>query len=130
MVDRELLELAARAAGIEIEWGIVELVGETVRELAPASEAYRRDKYGIRWRWNPRDDDGDALRLAVKLDIQHFRRGTYICAQGYWRDDIISDVAKVAEDIGGDACAATRHAIVRVAAELGRNTAQGDGGRV
>ena len=55
MTDRELLEAAAKAAGIE-RWywssGLV-IVGPATREEP----------------WNPLDDDGDALRLAVRLAI-------------------------------------------------------------
>ena len=52
MNDRELLELAAKAAGIEVEWS---------------------DITGCFWSdgdsWVPLTDDGDALRLAVKLGL-------------------------------------------------------------
>ena len=51
MTDRELLELAAKAYGVEVEF----------------------DADGVCWKhwpsfkWNPLEDDGDALRLAVRL---------------------------------------------------------------
>ena len=50
--DRELLELAAKAAGLNysFEYG-----------------CYFDDEYEQGCDWNPLDDDGDALRLAVKL---------------------------------------------------------------
>lgn len=51
MTDRELLELAAKAAGIKHN---------------PSLSAACR---GERIWWNPLADDGDALRLAVKLHI-------------------------------------------------------------
>ena len=50
--DRELLELAAKAAG----WNISE---------TPFGQWRRDEKY---W-WDPLTDDGDALRLAVKLRL-------------------------------------------------------------
>lgn len=67
MTDRELLELAAKAAGsdvFELDGGWVQKIGKEIDGLE-------------RWvgRWNPLEDDGDALRLAVKLEMQ-------IC-QGY-----------------------------------------------
>ena len=75
MGDRELLELAARAAGYEIEFDYYGdgrhgrfVIGSGFPPLL----------------WNPLTDDGDALRLAVKLRL------------------------------------ATRRAIVRAAAEIGR----------
>ena len=52
-------------------------------------------------RWNPLADDGDALRLAVKLGIQVFSPD-YPEYHG-----------------SGDACAAVRRAIVEAAARLG-----------
>jgi hypothetical protein len=59
--DRELLELAARAAGIEIvEWSCIEESCDAIARL----EDMRLHK------WNPLTDDGDALRLAVKLNMQ------------------------------------------------------------
>src|SRR3546814_5496903 len=52
MDDRELLELAARATGFEIE-------DDENRGLVVLSDC------GVEW--NPLTDDGDALRLAVRL---------------------------------------------------------------
>ena len=51
--DRELIELAAKAAGITLMWSRVP--GRPPR-LAGTLAA-----------WNPLTDDGDALRLAAKL---------------------------------------------------------------
>lgn len=58
MSDKELLELAAKAAGI----GPV-LCYETRRNCLRIGT---RDKYEL---WRPLTDDGDALRLAVELNI-------------------------------------------------------------
>jgi hypothetical protein len=77
MNDRELLELAAKAAGIP--FSNIELV------------------------WNPLTDDGDALRLAVKLDLFDAATLTY-----------------EPEEYRADPYAATRRAIVRAAAEIGK----------
>ena len=63
MTDRELLELAAKAAGIElISWTNMydacdEIGGRFITR--PRGEP-----------WNPLEDDGDALRLAVKLNMR------------------------------------------------------------
>jgi hypothetical protein len=59
MTDRELLEAAAKAAGISGEY-----FGGTG---AYASGIWRDFEHGCRDCWNPLTDDGDALRLAVKL---------------------------------------------------------------
>lgn len=92
--DRELLELAAKAAG---EW--------------PSPEPFEH----VLLRWNPLTDDGDALRLAVKIDV---------CLsidkeQGRVRV-ILRDGAEPVhtEPTGADPFAATRRAIVRAAAAI------------
>lgn len=98
MTDRELLELAAKAAGYWDE---------------------RFDCYKGAANWNPLDDDGDALRLAVKLKL--LIDTDYCCAQanGIWfgRGD---ENAGVSHD-ECDPYAATRRAIVKAAAEIGRS---------
>lgn len=101
MTDREMLELAAKAAGIQGKYstGVI----------------WYKNPFGDEAGFNPLNDDGDALRLAVKLglDIQQF------CESGRceaWKHPNES----CSEDYGSDADAATRRAIVRAAAELGR----------
>ena len=56
MTDRELLELAAKAAGLEGEWKTT--VGGWPCLILPGHHA-----------WQPLHDDGDALRLAVQLEL-------------------------------------------------------------
>ena len=104
MSDRELLELAAKAAGYGYgEWtrhGIVFAAKDAV--------------------WNPLTDDGDALRLAVKLHINTeiwdtdnlIRTNIYIKDFGH---------GNFQERYTTDPYAATRRAITRAAAEIGRN---------
>lgn len=106
MNDRELLELAAKAAGIEV-WGaspLGENYGLRIAGLEPAN-------------WNPLADDGDALRLAVvlKLEVSVHRNSTFC--------DLTHDsgAAFTKEINGSDAFAATRRAIVRAAAEIGKD---------
>ena len=53
MTDRELLEAAAKAAGLTFGW--VDDFGVMCAGMEAGS------------RWNPLTDDGDALRLAAKL---------------------------------------------------------------
>ena len=98
MTDRELLELAAKAAGIELRWH---------PDGTAYSDSRCKDYWGV---WNPIADDGDALRLAVKLKL--LIDGCSNCAQ------------TMEQDFGwfygkGDEYAATRRAIVRAAAEIG-----------
>ena len=104
MTDREMLEFAAKAAGID-----------TTRCLQYADGAF--DWPGKAGRWNPLTDDGDALRLAVKIGI----RVCPVTADGrnaYAAHDRLA--GGVGEPHNGDPHAATRRAIVRAAAEIGR----------
>jgi hypothetical protein len=97
--DRELLELAAKAAGI--------------------ADAIWSDKFDSlllspgREFWNPLTDDGDALRLAVTIGLQvdcsRPSAGEPYKRHHIWRDDLC------------DRATGTRRAIVRAAAEIGRN---------
>ncbi|HEX3163092.1 MAG TPA: hypothetical protein VHQ92_10995 [Pseudolabrys sp.] len=117
MNDRGLLELAAKAAGLEIhtEW------------QAQRDAILGRDVAGL-WirngstRWNPLTDDGDALRLAVKLrmEIDHnhpqdndkwvmaLRNGAMVGCTEEFEDE-------------SQCLSATRRAIVRAAAEIAQD---------
>jgi hypothetical protein len=109
MTDRELLELAAKAAGLNIKGYRVD-IDDNLTHVVVGKKGARENT-----NWNPLTDDGDALRLAVKLKLDvsgsltlgNFR---YICKDG----------ATYAEM---DKCPyyATRRAIVRAAAEIGRS---------
>ena len=130
MSDRELLEFAAKAADIFL----------TPETLARAFPKWKWDKdfeprhegeLGMsgavlvydydgklsgttRKAWNPITDDGDALRLAVKLRMSMFHSLSVV----FMVDDD-GDI-EVEESHRRDPLAATRRAIVRVAAEIGR----------
>ncbi len=99
MTDRELLELAAKAAGVELAPGTKRLVN--VPGIAI---------------WNPLEDDGDALRLAVKLRIDLVHTNIH-SPQVHGMADL---KVQVCEESGIDPYAATRRAIVRAAAELAK----------
>lgn len=104
MTDRELLELAAKAAG---EGPVIAFVNGALI-LGPASRSRE---------WNPLTSDGDALRLAVKLGLL-VDADKSIEASEAWS----GGVPFVREDWPRhpDPYAATRRAIVRAAAEIGR----------
>lgn len=104
MTDRELLEAAAKAAGIDL-WHEDVFTSGLTRKVSDNGVL----------RWNPLTDDGDALRLAVmcKLTI------TYV-ANETWPDVIAITGHQITEQVGADPFAATRRAIVRAAAEIGR----------
>lgn len=97
--DRELLELAAKAAGVEIEW------------RRSAGAYYYDDHETGREEWSPLDDDGQALRLAVKLHMQ-VSITTESC-----RAETLPVLGVRVND--KDEMAATRRAIVRAAAAIG-----------
>lgn len=103
MNDRELLELAAKAAK---RAGMNLLYGKSI------------DEQELQWHcdfapWNPLTDDGDALRLAAKLSI-----GLHWCKSG--RVYAHHDDAEECESSREDRQANLRRAIVRAAAEVGR----------
>lgn len=101
MTDRELLELAAKAAGITV-----------LPHLQDANVVALRVFGGY---WAPLTDDGDALRLAVRLeqqlDLRHSTNEVRVFGAPSGRID---------ESVRGDPCAATRRAIVRAAAEMAK----------
>ena len=110
--DQELLELAAKAAGYA------------------RAEQLHDGRFGV-WRvwrgqdgeiggdelvpWNPLTDDGDALRLAVKLGLRIYAPddGYPIAVVRDWKEVLV-----VEED--ADYYAATRRAIVRAAAAIAK----------
>ena len=98
MTDRELLELAAKAAGY---WA--------AEFNCPANLPHNN--------WNPLTDDGDALRLAVKLEMSADFFDDVIVV-GYTAGDVFEQVTETPLT---DPFAATRRAIVRAAAEIGRS---------
>lgn len=100
MTDRELLEMAAKAAGIELPNPTLRVTH--MRGVAPKL-------------WNPLTDDGDALRLAVKLrmEIDCYYGEVASGEEGDRNQTLIVDNDR-------DPYAATRRAIVRAAAAIGR----------
>ncbi len=100
MIDRELLELVVRVTGHSVRTDIIHDKGIVINT-------------GVLW--NPLEDDGDALRLAVKLGIQ-VTPGTETN-----RFSVTFGNQQILEERGPDPYAATRRAIVRAAAEIGRN---------
>jgi len=117
MNDRELLEKAAKAVKLKIE-------------KSPYNGGGRNndgfDIFGnavLDWhnnkKWNPLTDDGDALRLAVKLglDIDNAYDSIEVKQYSFEKEKFILSVL---EDNRNDPYAATRRAIVRAAAEIGK----------
>ena len=99
--DREMLENAAKAAGYSVRAVSGYEQGGTVSFYMEPSQLY----------WNPLTDDGDALRLAVKLNI-HVSPDSGGQAYANSVYETINDHAST--------LTATRRAIVRAAAEIGK----------
>lgn len=105
MTDRELLEAAAKAAGIKVAW-----------RDAVGCLCYSGSPYHVAW--NPLTDDGDALRLAVQL-------GLWVASDNELGQSFVADdpegggrVALIEWHSAGGSLEATRRAIVRAAAEM------------
>lgn len=119
MNDRELLELAAKAAGLDVEFPDADTADWLVcNDFANASDQWlicnSLDEEGdvIGW-WNPLKNDGDAFRLATKLRISVHQAEKLVQAVNH--PSIYAD-----EDVSNGRDQATRRAIVRAAAEIGR----------
>jgi len=107
MNDRELLEMAAKAAGYSGAW--IKWLG-ACNPLDTELGFFHGSDGSV---WSPLTNDGDALRLAVrlKMTIRNFGHLVSVMAPHQYQVD------KYTND---DPCAATRRAIVRAAAEIGR----------
>lgn len=103
--DRELLEMAAKAAGYEY----AKHGGYIVVD-------------GIPGNWNPLTDDGDALRLAVQLglSVEIHRDMTQPLPWLRVADRDGNWTYCGPQDYHGDELAQTRRAIVRAAAKIGK----------
>jgi len=105
---REDYEMAARAAGVD-GW------------YEPGYLTFIKRGGGV---WRPPEDDGDALRLAVKLNLIV---GTYDTYASVCHTMILGGESDTPDEevvwfhsTGGDPYAATRRAIFRAAIAIGR----------
>ena len=120
MTDRELLELAAKAAGIEV-WFPRMNGGRNPDGSRIILEPCHTEQNGFVEEWNPLDNDGDALRLAVKLGLDLELHGCNSKHPYAGAFDRVHNIAEEEQPDSGDPYAATRRAIVRAAAEIGRS---------
>lgn len=108
MDDHKLLELAAKASGLKAQYS------DNFGDFSIGEPYTKGEK-----QWNPLTEDGDALRLAVQLKLQ-ITPGTYN------KDEFTAFHSGLGEAIEHwsalqDENAATRRAIVRAAAEIGKS---------
>jgi len=89
-----------------------------------AAKAFGLAKFLIPWAWelgecDPLDDDGDAMRMAVRLGmtISVTNGPAGWTSVGFWVKEKRMDYREAHQ---GDPDGATRRAIVRAAAEIGR----------
>lgn len=101
MTDRELLEFSAKVYG----WSLFYYGSHCTVETEP----------GLLRQWNPLTDDGDAFRLMVKLNL-----AVSVEPGEAWAHHESVFVGSPVQHDGRDPYAATRCAIVRAAAEIGR----------
>lgn len=112
--QKELLEIAAKAAGIV---GVYHEMGEGMRiETNPGHD----------W-WNPLEDDGDAFRLQVEFNLEIYHsdnegHSAVFVAYEVKGNDELQYVIEYIDDLKNLNCKlkATRRAIVRAAAEIGK----------
>lgn len=112
MTDQQLLKAAAQVAGLKVQRS---------RLSDPMCRDFLMDGEGARnpgqksYPWNPLNDDGDALRLAIKLGIEigdFHQYGRALATRGHTRG------WGEFWEAGPDPFAATRRAIVRAAASM------------
>jgi len=116
MTDRELLALAAKAAG----YVYVEHMGYDDEDDEYVTHRWIRGHNNALIKWNPLTSDGDALRLAVCLGISVDQVRTPMNPYAYaatFDDGFEEGYA----GNNADPYAATRRAIVCAAAETGKN---------
>ena len=122
MTNQEMMELAAKAAGMNLTY--CPIWGCMAKELQDSEGKY----FDAKTCWDPLTNDGDALRLAVKLRIDVYTlpinaEAVTVTAKRRMRSDLLRqpNPTSSTEELARDPYAATRRAIVRAAAEIGRN---------
>lgn len=108
MTDRELLELAAKACGLKhVDYSGSGYTGSLGLQLVDGIGRHTLS-------WNPLEDDGDAFRLAVKLNLSYSINGVFVVIHGNgWPNLVI-------HKFEGDVLQAVRFAIVKAATEIGK----------
>lgn len=127
MDERELLELAAEAAGIILWWHSSGRPMQTLDHWTASPEDAGAEKD---LEWNPLIDDGDAFRLAVALELgvaskrlsDPYEKNVSVVTNPY----CVNQIRITEKHYGGNERSATRRAIVRAAAEIGKQLKTGD----
>ena len=120
MTNKELLKLAYKASGYNFEtkgWVSIDYDEPQIDYIKNTWWESGREYHDL---WDPLTDDGDALRLAVKLriDLEFLANGKTVALPKNHHRQIENVLVETNKD---DPCVATRRAIVRAAAEIGRS---------
>lgn len=113
--DRELLEMAAKAAGLS---GYIHEWINGPEFIVPGENPVT---------WNPLADDGDALRLAVKLRLSIIQEEESVCGDFFYTVEVMSEEREdgsricMMQSIDENPMQETRRAIVRAAAAIGES---------
>ena len=112
MTDHELLEMAAKAVGIALK---PMQINNMTYQGDDRFIGYMTDpgQWPRGW-FDPLTDDDDAFKLVVDCQLDIAYSGSWVFVS---RDEQFDEVG---EAIGADARAATRRAIVKAAAEIGK----------
>ena len=119
--DRELLELAAKAAGRDGDW--VDFAGMDIR-VGYQGGMLCGDADG--YYWNPLKDDGDTFRLETEMSftVIFWAEGVEVGESEFVRGQLRHVISKSAYEPyshhGGDKNAARRKAATHAAAKIGR----------
>jgi hypothetical protein len=117
MIDRELLELAAKAAGRKI---LQDPHGRFRDCTGAHHSAMNIFSFPL---WNPLTDDGDTLRLFLALPwmcLETSDVGVTARERGEKCERVYFKCTEWLDDHNGDPQAATRRAVTRAAAEIGK----------
>lgn len=126
--DRELLELAAKAIGVVAEWDsgkyplghVFKPTLNSLKKIGIYTVIGEEREGPIFQIWDPLTDDGDALRLAVKLELKVMiwhdtsQPKPWLRIEdrsGRWTHSMVAE-------FDADPYAATRRAITRAAASM------------
>lgn len=121
--DRELLELAAKAANVPAYWSVDGTLQHRPLFVVVAGGGMGTMRYEKEW--NPLKNDDDAFRLAVQMGLDILRTERDVEALAGLPPNAKIDAHSVAapcavELLGDDPCAATRRAIVRASAAIAK----------
>jgi hypothetical protein len=110
--DRELLELAGKAAGIPTR-----IIGAAPGSYGLYPDTDGVDKFCCVSQWNPSKDDGDCARLEAALGLNVTWCSLHVFAES--NDGLAGWIERYSSH-NGDKQAARRMASLRAAAEIGR----------